>query len=498
MPVSKCGIQSVPDEELKHIWTKAEKLLRDGSSIVACPGYQRGFAVASSHDPSKPHVVTPLASGEIKCGGCPQFNRLSICSHSIAIAEKASILRKFLSWYTNIKPKPNFSQASNQGMPDGRGKKGERPSRKQKSKSSSSAIPDQCVDRIQTITQCTPAMQTTQVTGTMQTTQRTPAMQTSQRTPAMQTTQHTPAMQTTLSTQVTGTMQTTQRIAAMQTTQVTGTMQTTQRTPAMQTSQRTPAMQTTQHTPAMQTTLSTQVTGTMQTTQRIAAMQTTQVTGTMQTTQRTPAMQTSQRAPAMQTTQHTPAMQTAQCTCCTIQSGTPQSTQLHAPQMQATQFLGTYPVQTSQGTLPSYNMLNMHYPMYNVHDTTTLSGMQPFPSVCQPAPQQPYHNQNPFILQFQHGNIRKCAGCGGGIVKKSDKLILKHMERYQYPTGDPHQPVAYTACKERPHYYYAMQPCVLKRHPYFQPSMVDYSEVHTVLSEANKRKLVVDLHLFLP
>ena len=427
MPVSKCGIQSVPDEELKHIWTKAEKLLRDGSSIVACPGYQRGFAVASSHDPSKPHVVTPLASGEIKCGGCPQFNRLSICSHSIAIAEKASILRKFLSWYTNIKPKPNFSQASNQGMPDGRGKKGERPSRKQKSKSSSSAIPDQCVDRIQTITQCTPAMQTTQVTGTMQTTQRTPAMQTSQRTPAMQ------------------------------------------------------------------TTLSTQVTDTMQTTQRIAAMQTTQVTGTMQTTQRTPAMQTSQRAPAMQTTQHTPAMQTAQCTCCTIQSGTPQSTQLHA-----TQFLGTYPVQTSQGTLPSYNMLNMHYPMYNVHDTTTLSGMQPFPSVCQPAPQQPYHNQNPFILQFQHGNIRKCAGCGGGIVKKSDKLILKHMERYQYPTGDPHQPVAYTACKERPHYYYAMQPCVLKRHPYFQPSMVDYSEVHTVLSEANKRKLVVDLHLFLP
>ena len=245
---------------------KAEKLLRDGSSIVACPGYQRGFAVASSHDPSKPHVVTPLASGEIKCSRCPQFNRLSICSHSIAIAEKASILRKFLSWYTKIKPKPNFSQAANQGMPDGRGKKGERPSRKQKLKSSSSALPDQYVDRIQTITKCTPAMQTTQVTGTMQTTQRTPAMQTSQRAPAMQTTQHTPAMQTT---------------------------------------QHTPAMQTTQHTPAMQTT---------------------------------------QRTPAMQTTQHTPAMQTTQRTCCTIQSGTPQSTQLHAAQVQATQLLGTYPV----------------------------------------------------------------------------------------------------------------------------------------------------------
>ena len=366
--------------------------------------------------------------------------------------------------------------------------------------SSSSALLDQYVDRIQTITQCTPAMQTTQVIGEMQSTQHTPAMQTTQVTGTMQTTQHTPAMQTT---QVTGTMQSTQRTPAMQTTQVTGTMQTTQvtgtmqttqRTPAMQTTQHTPAMQTTQHTPAMQTTQrtpamqTTQVTGTIQTTQRTPAMQTTQVTCTMQTTQRAPAMQTTQHTPAMQTTQHTPAMQTTQRTCCIS----------NAPRMQATQFLGTYPVQTSQGTLPSYNMLNMHYPMYNVHDTTTLSGMQPFPSVCQPAPQHPYHNQNPFILQFQYGNIRKCAGCGGGIVKKSDNLILKHMERYQYPTGDPHQSVAYTAaCKERPHYYHAMQPCVLKRHPYFQPSMVDYSEVHTVLSEANKRKLVVDLHLFL-
>ena len=248
--MSKCGIQSVPVEELKHIWTKAEKLLRDGNSIVSCPGYQRGFAVASSHDPSKPHVVTPLASGEVKCSGCPQFNRLSICSHSIAIAEKVSILRKFLSWYTNIKPKPNFSQAANQGMPDGRGKKGERPSRKQKSKSSS-ALPDQYVDRIQTITQGTSAMQTTQVTPVMQTAPGTPTMQTTQVIGAMQNTQCTPAMQTTPGTPA---MQTTQLIGAMQNTQCTPAMQTTPGTPAMQTTQVIGTMQTTQHTPPMQTT----------------------------------------------------------------------------------------------------------------------------------------------------------------------------------------------------------------------------------------------------
>ncbi|KAL9982941.1 hypothetical protein ACROYT_G005056 [Oculina patagonica] len=32
---------------------------------------------------------------------------------------------------------------------------------------------------------------------------------------------------------------------------------------------------------------------------------------------------------------------------------------------------------------------------------------------------QPYHNRNPFLLEFRHGNIRKCAGCGGGNFKAS-------------------------------------------------------------------------------
>jgi hypothetical protein len=38
----------------------------------------------------------------------------------------------------------------------------------------------------------------------------------------------------------------------------------------------------------------------------------------------------------------------------------------------------------------------------------------------------------------------------------------------------------------------------MKRHPYFQPSMVDYSEVQNVLSEANKMKLAEDLQIILP
>ncbi len=570
VPASKCGIQSVPLEELKHIWTKAENILRDVSSIVVCPGYQRGFAVASSHDPSKPHVVTPLASGEIKCTGCPQFNRLSICSHSIAIAEKTSSLRKFLSWYTNKKPKPNFSQAANQGMPNGRGKKGEHIPRRQKSKRSSSVLPTHYVDRINTTSPCTEivstnvaTVSTVQQSGTvfhllpspnqpvsaialttqnplrvsntigthqMQTTQCTPQMQTTTGTHQMQTTAGTRQMQTTAGTRqmqtTAGThqMQTTAGTHQMQTTAGTRQMQTTAGTCQMQTTAGTHQMQTTAGTRQMQTTAGTRQ---MQTTTGTRQMQTTAGTRQMQTTAGTPQMQTTAGTRQMQTTAGTPQMQTTAGTRqMQTTAGTPQmQTTTGTRQMQTTagthrmqttagtrQMQGTHQMQTAQGTSLG---INMHYPMYDIQGTAPLNSthglnsIHPFPAIWQPAPQftssnfpfntQPYHNQNPFILQFQHGNIRKCAGCGSGIAKQPDTLILKHMERYQYPTGDPYQPVAFTLRKERPSYYHAIQICVLKRHPHFQPaSMVDYSEVQNVLSEAHKMKLLADLHLILP
>lgn len=106
---SESGIQSVPLEELKHMWTKAQNLLSASDSVVACPGNKHGFVVASAQDPSKPHVVIPLASGEVKCCGCPQYDRISICSHCVAVTERKSILRKFLAWYTKKKENPNFS-----------------------------------------------------------------------------------------------------------------------------------------------------------------------------------------------------------------------------------------------------------------------------------------------------------------------------------------------------------------------------------------------------
>ena len=91
---------------------------------------------------------------------------------------------------------------------------------------------------------------------------------------------------------------------------------------------------------------------------------------------------------------------------------------------------------------------------------------------------QPFHNGNPFLLIFQHGNIKRCTGCGGLIEKNSPKnLVLQHMERYQYPTGNPFESVKYTINKERAFYYHARKACLLNRHPYFNTSLVDVSVV---------------------
>ena len=143
--------------------------------------------------------------------------------------------------------------------------------------------------------------------------------------------------------------------------------------------------------------------------------------------------------------------------------------------------------------------------MPTVHGSTPMQPFQGYNSAPQhcgtPFNVQPYHNSNPFILQFQHGNIRKCAGCGGQIEKRSglpQNLVLQHMERYQYPTSNPFEPIKYTVNKERSHYYHARKTCILNRHPYFNTSMIDVTVVQNALSEQHKLQLVIELDLFLP
>ena len=349
------GITAVPVQELNHIWSKAVDLLSSDASIVACPGHETAFAVASAHDPTKPHIVTPLASGEIRCSTCPQNTRLSICSHAVAVAERKSILHKFLAWYMKNREKPNFSRAANQGMPGGRGKKGERAPRKQKPKHGQRALPTHFVDRLQVSCYSSQAVNVNTNSG--------------------------------------------------------------------------------------------------------------------------PVNPDNQTATATQPAAHSAiAMQPV--------SG--------IPALSATQQLAAGP--------PAHDSAIAFQPVFAVPATQHTTPRQPFQGYRSPF-SAPYHNTNLFVLQFHHGNIRRCTGCGGGIDKKSglaQNLVLQHMERYQYPTGNPFQPIKYTLNKERAHYYHARKACVLSRHPYFNTSMIDLTLVQNALTEQHKLQLVLELDLFLP
>lgn len=420
----------MPLEELKLIWTKAVDLLSSpDDSIVPCPGFQSGFAVASAQDPAKPHIVIPLASGEVRCRGCPQYDRLSICSHTVAVAEKKSILWKFLAWYTKNRDKPNFSQAANQGMPDGRGKKGERAPRKQRSKKQGqNPLPTDFVDRLHTVT-----------ANTVQ--PRSAMVQSASIMP--------PAVQPVVSAAM--------PLAAMQSTDLT--IQ-----PATARQAVPSAAATRQEVPSSATAR-----------QAVQALPSTAMY-CMQPT----AMQPLSALPIAAS-----QLATAGQLLPLMPSTAMPSTRSAMP-MTVTQ----QPTAGQSAVYQSLHTSTCTQPLQGYNSTQTHHGT--------PFSIQPFHNGNPFLLIFQHGNIKRCTGCGGLIEKNSPKnLVLQHMERYQYPTGNPFEPVKYTINKERAFYYHARKACLLNRHPYFNTSMVDVSVVQNALREQHKLQLVLELDLFL-
>lgn len=430
----------MPYEELQHIWSKAEDLLSStDASIVACPGYQSGFAVANAQDPAKPHVVTPLASGEVRCRGCPQYDRLSICSHTVAVAERKAILWKFLAWYKKNRDKANFSQAANQVMPNGRGKKGERAPRKQKSKHGQKAIPTDFVDRCQV-----PCYSSHTVTAS---TSCSPAQPTSEMMRAAS-----------VQSMVSAMPMTTTGVQSDRSIQAVSAMHTAVSQPA------TPS----QSMPPLPSTL----TGSCMQSAAIAI----------------------QPAPVQSMVSAMPMTTIRSDGCIQALSA------MHMAASQPARVRQPVPALPSQGTWMQSAAITMQ--PATARQSVPFQGYNRVPQhLDTPNNVLPYHNSNPFILQFQHGNIRKCAGCGGPIDKRSGQpqnLVLQHMERYQYPTGNPFEPIKYTASKERAHYYHARKACVLNRHPYFKPSMIDIGGVQNALSEQHKLQLVLELDVFLP
>ena len=95
------------EEVFGGMWEKAARLVADDGSITAAPGLPNAKMVASFSCPQKPHVVAILANGKMTCD-CLNFKPKSLCSHTLAVAEKSGALAQLLQWYISTNQSANM------------------------------------------------------------------------------------------------------------------------------------------------------------------------------------------------------------------------------------------------------------------------------------------------------------------------------------------------------------------------------------------------------
>ena len=77
----------------------------------------------SSRDPHSVQVCHK--TGKVQCDrGCANWTTNSMCSHTLAAAEKMGILKEFLNWFKGKRRSPNLSAIANVNMPKNAGQKG--------------------------------------------------------------------------------------------------------------------------------------------------------------------------------------------------------------------------------------------------------------------------------------------------------------------------------------------------------------------------------------
>ena len=119
---------------LESIWNKASKLLSTSNAIAVAPGLDLKSHTVISTSGNRPHLVQAKKTGQYVCDkACGNWNSLSICSHTVAVAEVNGELFKFVAWFVKAKKKPSVTKLVLTGMPEGRGRKGgKRPQTKKK------------------------------------------------------------------------------------------------------------------------------------------------------------------------------------------------------------------------------------------------------------------------------------------------------------------------------------------------------------------------------
>ena len=162
----------IPLTCLEGIWSKAAELLQTEEAIVSAPGVGDGAKFVLSYSGRKPHLVVPKKGGAFACDDeCPNWKALSICSHSVAVANLCGKLSEFVSWYKKNKRAPSLTKYAQATAPKGKGRKGSQCPRKRKG---SVAIENTLEN---------PAMVSAKETRTLQSVEQTPVPLTFQTTP---------------------------------------------------------------------------------------------------------------------------------------------------------------------------------------------------------------------------------------------------------------------------------------------------------------------------
>ena len=94
----------IPLNCLEGIWSKAAELLKTEGAIVSAPGVGSGAKFVLSYSGQRPHLVMPKKGNAFACDqDCPNWKALSVCAHTVAVAELCGKLQEFTASFKKAK-----------------------------------------------------------------------------------------------------------------------------------------------------------------------------------------------------------------------------------------------------------------------------------------------------------------------------------------------------------------------------------------------------------
>lgn len=91
------NLSTVPTQQVKHVFRKAQSLLSKENGVVTAPGSNGTAFMVESQTSKRPHYVTTELKGKIVCENCPGWASSKLCGHAVAIAEKLGKLEIIFS-----------------------------------------------------------------------------------------------------------------------------------------------------------------------------------------------------------------------------------------------------------------------------------------------------------------------------------------------------------------------------------------------------------------